>query len=817
MDMQRTIEEISSSFLSEAMASPRMLADLASMERYMAESYDGRTLIELIQNADDAGATRFAVHFLDGTFIAANDGRPFSESDILAISRSGASGKERGESIGYRGVGFKSATTISSEIVICSGGACFSFSKSECARRIGVSKNDVPTVRVPFPCDSSRLQTSSLEIINRLESSGFTTFFIFLSADEAKVADELSDFNSGWLLFLNNIVEVDMSCGPISKHSKLKRQALSDDEGILTVEPEETSWYVVANRGVSIAFKYVRESGIVACEANEAVFHCFMPTLEKTGFPFKVNADFSTDPSRKHIILDSSTKAALISLQHLMLSFLSSISRRRSVELYPAAALLGIKTTLSSLSSEFEAGIFELLRKEPWIPNVRNEIVRPSEIRIRPKWLSSDEWETASTLLETNPSQAMDKAFEKQLGSNSSLLARLGAQEQSPTSLAATMGEQDAVESVPNSLAAKLFVHCLHLLGSDSPLILDFLIPLDNGWLRLRDLSTNSILASDFREATLPLLNNVDTAHLSIICDDFSPNQTTPASKSSIKTANDPKGAGGSAEPLVVNRWKTPVQNCIAIEAKAGRIAKRSPAKQAEYDIVSTNRSGEKFYISVKSVGHIGDSFRLSEAQYRAASQFGEKYLIYLFAETAGDITWEVIADPTRRARSSKIIKEWEWVLDSYCSIKNRGHCNLEKKDPFTPHLEAKDAIELDGMSGIEFERFCARLLINNGYKDVQLTKVSGDQGIDIIAFRDGVKYGIQCKRYSSPIGNDAIQEAIAGRIFYDCNVAVVMTNNEFTPAARQLAESGNIVLWNRSMLKTLAKGQRGIPGHQFA
>lgn len=452
----------------------------------------------------------------------------------------------------------------------------------------------MPTVRVPFPCDSSRLQTSSLEIINRLESSGFTTFFIFLSADEAKVADELSDFNSGWLLFLNNIVEVDMSCGPISKHSKLKRQALSDDEGILTVEPEETSWYVVANRGVSIAFKYVRESGIVACEANEAVFHCFMPTLEKTGFPFKVNADFSTDPSRKHIILDSSTKAALISLQHLMLSFLSSISRRRSVELYPAAALLGIKTTLSSLSSEFEAGIFELLRKEPWIPNVRNEIVRPSEIRIRPKWLSSDEWETASTLLETNPSQAMDKAFEKQLGSNSSLLARLGAQEQSPTSLAATMGEQDAVESVPNSLAAKLFVHCLHLLGSDSPLILDFLIPLDNGWLRLRDLSTNSILASDFREATLPLLNNVDTAHLSIICDDFSPNQTTPASKSSIKTANDPKGAGGSAEPLVVNRWKTPVQNCIAIEAKAGRIAKRSPAKQAEYDIVSTNRSGEK-------------------------------------------------------------------------------------------------------------------------------------------------------------------------------------------------------------------------------
>lgn len=808
MDMQRTIEEISSSFLSEAEASPRMLADLASMERYMAESYNGRTLIELIQNADDAGSTRFVAHLRDESFIVANDGRPFSESDILAISRSGASRKERGESIGYRGVGFKSATTISSEIVILSGGACFSFSKSECARRIGVPEKDVPTVRVPFSYDLSRLPIPSLEIIDKLKNSGFTTFFVFPNADKAKVADELSDFNSGWLLFLKNIIEVDASCGPILKRSKLKRQALSDAESILTVEPEGTSWYVVANRTASIAFKYSREAGIVACEASEAVFHCFMPTLDKTGFPFKVNADFSTDPSRKHIILDSSTDVALVNLQHLMLTFLSSISKRRSIELYPAAALLGVKTTLSSLSSKFEAGIFELLRKEPWVPGAQNEIVRPSEIRIRPKWLSSDEWEAISALLTTNPSRTLDKAFGKQLGSSGSLLARLGAQEESPASLAAAMGEPDTSKSIPNDIAAKLFAHCLHLLGSDSTLVLDFLIPLENGRLRLRDLSPSSTLAPDFREAALALLTNADTAHLSIICDDFSPNPNSSAPKGAAKASIGTASIGGPAGPLSVSRWKTPVQNCLAIEARAGRNAKRSPAKQAEYDIVSLDRGGGKFYIAVKSVSHIGDSFRLSEAQYNAASQFGEQYLVYLFAEMEGDVTWERIADPTRCARSSKIIKEWEWVLDSYALSEGQSRNDLEGVTPPIEMHETRRAVNIDGMSGTEFERFCARLLINNGYKDVQLTKESGDQGIDIIAFRDGIKFGIQCKRYSSPIGNDAIQEAIAGRTFYGCNVAVVMANNEFTPAARQLAESGNIVLWNRSMLKTLAGEQ---------
>ena len=37
------------------------------------------------------------------------------------------------------------------------------------------------------------------------------------------------------------------------------------------------------------------------------------------------------------------------------------------------------------------------------------------------------------------------------------------------------------------------------------------------------------------------------------------------------------------------------------------------------------------------------------------------------------------------------------------------------------------------------------------------MTAISGDQGVDIIAYRDRVKYGIQCKCYSSNVGNSAI------------------------------------------------------------
>lgn len=98
---------------------------------------------------------------------------------------------------------------------------------------------------------------------------------------------------------------------------------------------------------------------------------------------------------------------------------------------------------------------------------------------------------------------------------------------------------------------------------------------------------------------------------------------------------------------------------------------------------------------------------------------------------------------------------------------------------------------------------------MKNGYEDVSLTKGSGDQGIDIIAYRDNIKYGIQCKCYSSDIGNSAVQEVFAGKAFYKCNIGIVLTNRHFSPAAIQLAESNGIVLWDRNVLLKLIKRSR--------
>ena len=108
---------------------------------------------------------------------------------------------------------------------------------------------------------------------------------------------------------------------------------------------------------------------------------------------------------------------------------------------------------------------------------------------------------------------------------------------------------------------------------------------------------------------------------------------------------------------------------------------------------------------------------------------------------------------------------------------------------------------ELDGMEGHDFEYYCADLLKQNGFTDVEVTRASRDFGVDILAVRDGITYGIQCKAYAGPVGVGAVQEAYAGKDFYDRMVGAVMTNQYFTAPAVEAAGKLRILLWDREEL----------------
>jgi restriction system protein len=111
----------------------------------------------------------------------------------------------------------------------------------------------------------------------------------------------------------------------------------------------------------------------------------------------------------------------------------------------------------------------------------------------------------------------------------------------------------------------------------------------------------------------------------------------------------------------------------------------------------------------------------------------------------------------------------------------------------------------IDSMSGIEFERYVAHLLSGQGYSHIQLTE-RYDLGVDIIAKKGNELWGIQVKRYSSPVKIAAVRQAVAALRYYGCDRAMVVTNSTFSSSAQGLAESNNCLLINRQQLMRWAK-----------
>lgn len=130
-------------------------------------------------------------------------------------------------------------------------------------------------------------------------------------------------------------------------------------------------------------------------------------------------------------------------------------------------------------------------------------------------------------------------------------------------------------------------------------------------------------------------------------------------------------------------------------------------------------------------------------------------------------------------------------------------------RDGLTTRIKIEVDMDVDqpyfdeNMSPYEFESFCGHLLEDTGW-NVKSVGRSGDQGVDLIAETYGRKVVLQCKLYSKPVGNKAVQEALAGMKWEDADFAAVVSNNTYTKSARQLAAKNNIFLLHYDELSRL-------------
>jgi len=117
-------------------------------------------------------------------------------------------------------------------------------------------------------------------------------------------------------------------------------------------------------------------------------------------------------------------------------------------------------------------------------------------------------------------------------------------------------------------------------------------------------------------------------------------------------------------------------------------------------------------------------------------------------------------------------------------------------------HRRPRDGMAaIDAMTGTEFEDYVAVRLERAGW-EVSFTPGSGDYGVDLIARRGERAVAVQCKRLGKPVGIAAVQQVVAGARHHDCTKSIVISNQEFTAAARKLACTHDCQLIGRRALQ---------------
>ena len=160
-------------------------------------------------------------------------------------------------------------------------------------------------------------------------------------------------------------------------------------------------------------------------------------------------------------------------------------------------------------------------------------------------------------------------------------------------------------------------------------------------------------------------------------------------------------------------------------------------------------------------------------------NEFNKYNLVSFFCETNLEAIVEIIQN----------FIDSEIRLDTYTS--NNDLSENEKNI---------ESIEEQSIDPYEYEKAIADIFLSLGWTTFTTPK-SGDQGADIIMQKEGFTYVVQCKLYNQPVGNKAVQEVTSAQAYYEAIGAVVITNNDYTKSARQLAESQNVWLLHDSQL----------------
>lgn len=664
-------KEVRNFLLTEAQQSPQLLSDLAGLEAYVAESYDSRSFIELLQNADDAKSQRFFITRVDNFLIVANDGNEFSPADLEAICRSAASNKERGSSIGYRGIGFKSVVGFASEVHIISGNMEITFSRELTAKEIP-NASRVPLIRIPHPIDPKIAKIK--DHVLALRSDGYKTLFIFSGITGNAIENEFRSFDPSSMLFLRNVRKLYIRGGVNESYEVVKKELETGFEHYtLKSDNNTTNWIIASQDDVSVAFYQNPESeSIERLAEKEAVVHAFLPTHEATGLGVKVNGDFSTDPSRTRVVFDERTKDQISKIAKLISSIvtqtLANKNKIKAKEMFSslipnedprlhAHQKRAFKTELcSAIKCACTKQVEKISINPAWLNNVDfSELCSKAEIITAPKLIQ-----------EING--AVD--YLRFLGAKEVKLARLIS-----SIPASTLTKQGCAE-----ITAELIrLHDTKQLDTEGITSKLPILYTEAGRASIHEAeSRNSGIDRDYLDLVTErsggtsglrrLVKSIagDGAASKLIPNDITTEVAPSDSHRDIFRTFKPQSSGVKSKSLSLKKWRGAEEQLRNILEANGFIATDVSRQNIGYDLECHGKNGERLFIEVKLIETPTQPFIMTSNEEAVARMKGDSYLIALIKQGGDSLEVSFIPNPVKNLELTRQCRQWVWECSTY-------------------------------------------------------------------------------------------------------------------------------------------------------
>ncbi|MGF6329843.1 hypothetical protein ABH909_002721 [Pseudomonas sp. BS3782 TE3695] len=663
------LQEVRLPLLEEAQRSPHLLSDLAGLEKYVAESYDSRSFIELLQNADDAKATSFLVKKIHGYLIVANNGNPFTVSDFESICRSASSTKSRGSSIGYRGIGFKSVVGLAEVVHIISDGLETTFSRDLTARAVPQASR-VPLIRIPHELDSATRQAIIPEV-EVLRKQGYVTFFVFGDFTASAIDNEFLSFDATSLLFLRNIQKLSLVAGAVESYV-VGREEWGGAVRLVQIssEREVSNWIVVGNQEGSVAFYQDSVSEVIErLPESDAVVHAFLPTNESTGLGVKLNSDISTDPSRTRIVFDDRTDQGVSDLAAILAGLVNDIVLDKpmpdSIGMLKALLPLDDPRMHKYQKRSFKSELFRRLQ----------EVCKLDRFVLRPLWLNSIDFELLAKLSGLEP---MPQSVEGVDGA-SALMRYLGAKDVGVNDMSRSFVSQNISQGGCSEIVSEL----VRLADTKQINVSDIdvswpiwvsgnkklsIAQIDESELVLDEAFIDMVVEKTAGAGGVSRLVSALT-NLSAASKIIPTVRKETASLDSVLQKNSEWSVDSvfdQVTSLSLKKWRGAEEQVKHIFMAQGWIANDVSRQNLGYDIECVDKDGKKIFVEVKLIASPSQPFTLTSNEEAVARQKGDSYYLAIVQQLGDFLDVCFIPNPVDKLELVRSCRQWVWECSQY-------------------------------------------------------------------------------------------------------------------------------------------------------